>query len=440
MLGGIFAPREGADPTEIAVTVTTPNLFDLLGVAPMLGRSFTAAEAGPGRPNLIVLTHGLWNRIGADPGLDRPRRAPAGQRLHGDRRAAARLLVRASSKRRGVAQRIDAYIANHDATRRHAGHEGRPLGADACAPRSHARRGGGGGHRRRAAPSTRATSTAAGCRSTRSACTTISWRVLVRRWSARRRRRAPALMLTVEPGVGAPGARGAARARGRGLARPWCQQRGGRCARPCSRAACSGSPAGPRVPRRDLGDASPRGAGAARSAAARRDRGGLADRRAHVALGVGLGLLAGAAPAVWAARATLSSLLASSAVRGGGGHGRMRRGDGRGAGGDHARAARLRRAGRAQLRALLRSNPGFDADGVLTIRVRSPPEFFPNAADIVAFQDRVERELSAIPGVTGVSATTALPLLGAGACVPLTDPGAPGNTGIGRTGHRPRRA
>ena len=31
-------------------------------------------------------------------------------------------------------------------------------------------------------------------------------------------------------------------------------------------------------------------------------------------------------PAIWAARASLSSLLASSAVRGGGGHGRMRRG------------------------------------------------------------------------------------------------------------------
>ena len=67
MLGGIFAAREGDDPTEIAVTMTTPNLFRLLGVTPMLGRVFTEQEAGPGRPNLIVLTHGLWNRIGADP-------------------------------------------------------------------------------------------------------------------------------------------------------------------------------------------------------------------------------------------------------------------------------------------------------------------------------------------------------------------------------------
>src|SRR5262249_18583086 len=45
-----------------------------------------------------------------------------------------------------------------------------------------------------------------------------------------------------------------------------------------------------------------------------------------VALGMLRGLVAAAVAATWAARVTLSSLLASSAVRGGGGHGRMRRG------------------------------------------------------------------------------------------------------------------
>jgi hypothetical protein len=50
-------------------------------------------------------------------------------------------------------------------------------------------------------------------------------------------------------------------------------------------------------------------------------------RIAAVVTGVGalLGLLAATAPAIWSARANLSSLLASSAVRGGGGHARMRR-------------------------------------------------------------------------------------------------------------------
>jgi putative ABC transport system permease protein len=68
-LGGIFSLREDADPMEIAVTVTSPNLFELLGVEPALGRGFARNEVGPGRPNLIVLTHELWNRFGADPAM-----------------------------------------------------------------------------------------------------------------------------------------------------------------------------------------------------------------------------------------------------------------------------------------------------------------------------------------------------------------------------------
>ena len=68
-LGGIFALREGGDPSEIAVTVVTPNLFDLLDVKPMLGRGFAPNEVGLGRPNVIVLTYGLWNRFGADPAI-----------------------------------------------------------------------------------------------------------------------------------------------------------------------------------------------------------------------------------------------------------------------------------------------------------------------------------------------------------------------------------
>ena len=67
--GGIFALSEGSDPMEIAVTRTSPNFFDLLGVAPALGRGFAPSEVGPGSDNVIVLTHGLWNRIGADPGI-----------------------------------------------------------------------------------------------------------------------------------------------------------------------------------------------------------------------------------------------------------------------------------------------------------------------------------------------------------------------------------
>ena len=147
------------------------------------------------------------------------------------------------------------------------------------------------------------------------------------------------------------------------------------------------------------------------------------------ALGMLLGLLAATVPAIWGARATLSSLLASSAVRGGGGHGRMRR----------AMIVTqvalslvlLSSAGLVvrSVEHLLRADPGFNPEGVLTFRVRSPPEFFPKPPDLVGFQDRVERALAEIPGVTGVSATSALPLSAAASQVPVTFPGAPGNSG-----------
>src|SRR5439155_6489888 len=68
-LGGIFSLREAADPMEIAVTRTSPNLFNLLGIAPALSPGFAPDEVGPGREQVIVLTHHLWTRLGADPGI-----------------------------------------------------------------------------------------------------------------------------------------------------------------------------------------------------------------------------------------------------------------------------------------------------------------------------------------------------------------------------------
>jgi hypothetical protein len=45
-----FSVREGADPTEISVMVTSPNLLQLLGVEPALGRGFAPTEvARPSR-------------------------------------------------------------------------------------------------------------------------------------------------------------------------------------------------------------------------------------------------------------------------------------------------------------------------------------------------------------------------------------------------------
>jgi len=61
--------RAGAEPAEISVLTVSPNFFDVLGVAPALGRGFARHEVGPGRPDLVVLTHDLWTRLGADPAI-----------------------------------------------------------------------------------------------------------------------------------------------------------------------------------------------------------------------------------------------------------------------------------------------------------------------------------------------------------------------------------
>ena len=40
----------------------TANIFDLLGLAPNLGRTFTAAEDEPGAPGAALISHSLWQR------------------------------------------------------------------------------------------------------------------------------------------------------------------------------------------------------------------------------------------------------------------------------------------------------------------------------------------------------------------------------------------
>ncbi|RPI52600.1 MAG: FtsX-like permease family protein, partial [Acidobacteria bacterium] len=150
-----------------------------------------------------------------------------------------------------------------------------------------------------------------------------------------------------------------------------------------------------------------------------------------IAIGGLLGVLAAMVPAVWAARQSLSTLLAASAVRGGGGHGRLRRGM---IVAQVALSLVLLSSGALVVRSferLLRADPGFRSEGVFTMRLRRPPEFFPQMKDAIAFQDRVQQALAAIPGVTGVSATSALPLTAPAMQMLATIriPGAPGNTG-----------
>jgi putative ABC transport system permease protein len=57
----------GGDPQIVQGRAVTPTFFRTLGAAPQLGRVFTAAEAAPGGPHVIVLSDGLWRqRFGGD--------------------------------------------------------------------------------------------------------------------------------------------------------------------------------------------------------------------------------------------------------------------------------------------------------------------------------------------------------------------------------------
>ena len=50
------------EPEEIPAQVSSANLFSVLGVNAILGRTFTADDGKPGAARVVVLSHGLWQR------------------------------------------------------------------------------------------------------------------------------------------------------------------------------------------------------------------------------------------------------------------------------------------------------------------------------------------------------------------------------------------
>lgn len=62
------------------------------------------------------------------------------------------------------------------------------------------------------------------------------------------------------------------------------------------------------------------------------------------------------------------------------------------------------------VRNLLTIDPGFRADGVLTMRVSTPAVWYPDSARVVAFWDDVQRRVASLPGVKRVAAVRLLPL------------------------------
>jgi putative ABC transport system permease protein len=60
----------GQEPERVATGVVSWDYFQTLGVAPLLGRTFTADDDQPGAPATLVVSHQYWRRVlGADPAV-----------------------------------------------------------------------------------------------------------------------------------------------------------------------------------------------------------------------------------------------------------------------------------------------------------------------------------------------------------------------------------
>jgi predicted permease len=425
---GTFALSEKSETMEIAVTMTSPNLFRLLGVEPAIGRGFAPDEVGPGRSRVIVLSHEMWTRLGADTAM-----VGSEVRLSGRPHIIIGVLPPkfgfARHDWQGPAPPVDAYTPFDFNLAE------RPSGSGSHSGLIRARRG--------APPQAVA------------AAVDAVGRIIDRRDFDGRGLRLypvglkPELISRVRPALVVLGAAGALLAlmlmvnlSSVLLAR--AAQREHEFA--VSRALGANAGAIARATLMEGGTLGLAGGALGALAAVWGLRGlvsiapiDLPRREAIamdwamaatvIAIGALLGLLAATVPAVWAARAALPRLLASSAVRGGGGQGRLRRVM---VVTQVALSLVLLCSGGLVVRSfeyLLRSEPGFRPEGVLTVFVRTPPQFFPRAEDVAAFQERIQNALAEIPGVTGASAASSLPLTAVTAQTTITIPGAPENVG-----------
>ena len=60
----------GSEPEQVSGVRVTASFFPVLGVAPLMGRTFLPEEEIAGRDREVVLSHGLWSRrYGADPAI-----------------------------------------------------------------------------------------------------------------------------------------------------------------------------------------------------------------------------------------------------------------------------------------------------------------------------------------------------------------------------------
>jgi putative ABC transport system permease protein len=428
-LGGVFSAPGAEDPMEASVIVTSPGLFEMLGVTPALGRVFARDDAGPGKPLTIVLTHELWTTLGANPAI-----VGTETLLNGRPHTVIGVLPRGFDFVRndadGLPQRAHAFTTlrvniadpspnQSDYSALIRARPGTPPEAVAAAVAAvgrvvDARDFQGRGVRlysvglkadlvARVRPAL-LTLAAAGVLLALMLMVNLA-SVLLARVAQREHEIAVSRAL---------GADGGTVARGVLLEGGLLGLAGGALG---ALAGALGTRALVALAPLEL----PRGASLVFD-------GG--DAAAVMSVGVLLGVLAAVAPALWASRSSLATLLAGGAVRGGGGRGRLRRGM---VVAQVALSLVLLNSGALVVRSveqLFRADPGFRPEGVYTVRVRTPPVFFPDS-EVVAFQDRITSALAGVPGVSRVSAGTVLPLTATNLYSPrpVEVPGAPGNTG-----------
>jgi putative ABC transport system permease protein len=69
-LENVVTLTDGEQPERVDVAMATPGVFSTLGVKPLHGRLFTAADGASGAPPRALLSHALWvRRYGADPSI-----------------------------------------------------------------------------------------------------------------------------------------------------------------------------------------------------------------------------------------------------------------------------------------------------------------------------------------------------------------------------------
>jgi putative ABC transport system permease protein len=67
VIDGWLPTLQAGEPEQITGAQATDNIFSVLGVAPALGRTFTADEGKANGPRVVILSDGLWKRrFGAD--------------------------------------------------------------------------------------------------------------------------------------------------------------------------------------------------------------------------------------------------------------------------------------------------------------------------------------------------------------------------------------